>query len=642
MEWFDLLCGALGREDLAPGISRLPFSVAGETEIAWGEPRLERGGAAEWQLSVGSPQGIEATWRVREHADTRALECSGSVRNAGRSAVAGIRQLRTLDLSVGLHEGWGRPVVRTIGGAARSQASFYPPDDFRSQDRRLLPLQEPMMPVSIAARENGDSSADALPLAILAGERGDRGLALFYEWSGLWSVAFQQGGWSDWPWALRASAGVWGLDIDLRPGEELPLPNLLVVGFDGDLEAGGNALRRHLDRHVAPPLGDERPLPPVSYNPWFAFGNAGTAELLKPVVRTCAELGVEYFCIDASWVSGGFRQGIGNWRRGASEAFPDGMSAFNAWVGELGLKPGLYFEMEYAHVDSEVHRAHPEWFLPGPRISPWSKPLEWRYDFVQKDPGTWDFFAQFDPESEMDLGGDMFGSRFALFDLGQAEARQWCIETMVEAYERWGVRWVRWDFNQSPRPHWDLGVEPGRVGINQINHVTGFYAVLDEIRRACPELFVEQCATGGMRIDLGTVRRGHSYWMNDQTHNTDAVRALQHGLNTVLPGIYANTNLAEPRFDFDDYDFLSHGGGPFGLSGLLSEAPRADLERYREAIDRFKGYRHLLGGDYSRPTGNPAQPSEPAQVAWTDGSETLEMDFNVAGPRSAEIRQSGA
>ena len=50
---------------------------------------------------------------------------------------------------------------------------------------------------------------------------------------------------------------------------------------------------------------------------------------------------------------------------------------------------------------------------------------------------------------------------------------------------------------------------------------------------------------------------------NTTTH-TDIVRVLKHGLNTVLPGNYANTNLCQNRHDFTDYDYLSDGAGGLG------------------------------------------------------------------------------
>jgi alpha-galactosidase len=506
--------------------------------------------------------------------------------------------------------------------------SSFPPDDFRARDRQLMRVSQIFSPLQVASHEDGRSSEHSLPCAILAGEGGDRGFALFYEWSGLWSVGVQQAASPrsevSWPWMLRLTAGVWGLSLDLRPGEELPLPRLLIAGFDGDLDAGCNALRRHVARHVAPALGGEPVPPPVSFNSWFAFGNDFTARSLAPEVDACARAGVEYFVVDGGWVHGDFRCGNGNWRRPDAAKFADGLPAFVRHVGERGMQMGLWFEPEYAHVDSEAVRDHPEWFLSGPRRSPWAK----AGDLWEGGPAVVDVLD--------------YPDRFKLLDLGQAGARQWCLDLIVSAYERWGVRWIRWDFNQAPRPYWEAGEAAGRIGLRQIAHITGLYELFDEIMRACPNLFIEQCAAGGGRIDLGTVRRGHAFWMNDHTNHTDIVRALQHGLNAVLPGIYANTNLCQGRFDYDDYDYLSHGAGSFGFSGRLSEAPRADFERYRAAVERFKGYRHLLGGDYARATGEPDARFGHAHVAWSDGSQTLEMEFNAGGvPRAATVEMHG-
>jgi hypothetical protein len=112
---------------------------------------------------------------------------------------------------------------------------------------------------------------------------------------------------------------------------------------------------------------------------------------------------------------------------------------------------------------------------------------------------------------------------------------------------------------------------------------------------------------------------------------------MQHGLNTILPGTYANTNLCQARHDYSEYDFLSHGGGSFGYSGRLWEAPRADFARYRAAVQRFKAYRRLLLGDFARPLGNPQTRYDLAVVTWADDSGSITMSFNDDGPRSASI-----
>jgi alpha-galactosidase len=224
-----------------------------------------------------------------------------------------------------------------------------------------------------------------------------------------------------------------------------------------------------------------------------------------------------------------------------------------------------------------------------------------------------------------------------LMDFGLEEVRAYWIDRVIRMYHEWNVRWLRWDFNQNPRAAWDHDVVAGQIGWRQIAHTTGLYRTWDEIRAACPDLVIDQCASGGYRIDLGTVRRGHTFWMNDHTTNSDIVRAMQHGLNTILPGNYANTNLCQFRHDYSDYDFLSHGAGGYGYSGRIWEAPKADFQRYAASVDRFKDYRHLLLADYYRPTGQPTRADQYAAVTFSNGSEAVTMRLNHDGPRTAVL-----
>jgi alpha-galactosidase len=408
---------------------------------------------------------------------------------------------------------------------------------------------------------------------------------------------------------MQIQIGLWGLVLNLQPGQSLPLPRVLIAGYDGDLEAGGNALRRHIRRHVMPKLGGEEVLPPTSFNHWFAFSNKFTAESMKPAVDASAAAGLEYFCVDGGWFRGDFRPGIGNWEEGDPAKFPDGIAPFADYVRAKGMKYGTWFEPEWANTESDLYLQHPEWFWETPTLAQVAEP----HLYVQNP-------------------------AFALMNFGLAEVRQWWLDRLVRAYEEWGVRWIRWDYNQMPRPNWEHNVPTGELGWRQIQHVLGFYKVLDDVMAACPELFIEQCASGGHRIELGTIRRGHSFWMNDHTTQTDIVRAMQHGLNAVMPGNYANTNLCQFRHNYTDYDFLSHGAGGFGYSGKIWEAPRADFERYVNSVTRFKGYRHLLLGDYSRPTGQPSRADDYAKVVFSDGQDRVAMEFNHEGFGSARIQ----
>lgn len=575
----------------------VPFGCSGVDRDRWRTSTLEAITDDHWKLTAHTDDGLAAEWQIRFFADTRAAECWGELSNRGTQAQRGLLDSLTLDLTLTLPTSFGQSWLRTVNGVRWFVQSF-PPYDFALLDRQLLHTPQVYAPIDVSGL-HGRSSAEYLPCAILCDARQEHGFACFLEWSGSWRIRFQQAPQEAWAmpdsYALGVQAGLTGLQLDLEPGQSLPMPRVLLTGFDGDLERGGNALRRHIRRHVTPTLGGQEVLPPTSYNHWFAFANEFTAASLKPAVDASAAAGLEYFCVDGGWFAGGFRSGIGNWSEGDPAKFPDGIAPFADYVRSHGLRYGTWFEPEWAHHTSELYREHPDWFWPAPT-------------------GT--------------LQHQVVNLDYRLLNFGLREVQQWWIDRFVEAYEVWGMRWVRWDYNQAPEPVWNADVPVGKLGWRQIEHITGLYRTLDSIIEACPDLFIEQCASGGHRIDLGTVRRGHSFWMNDHTTHTDLIRALQHGLNTVLPGNYANTNLCQNRYDFTDYDYLSHGIGGFGYSGKLWEMPPKAFEQYAAAIRRFKTYRPLLMGDYARPTGQPRQATDYAEVVFKEGAQTLVVQYN--------------
>ena len=607
MTWHELIEEKLGLSRMSLRPESVPFGMHSALPMAHGDwivDRFEETSPETWTLTARTARGLEATWNARFFASTRALECWGEIANRGSEAIPHVTQARTLDVNFALNAQVGLPWVRSLNGVRHIPASF-PPHDFKINDCQMM-QQVDHVPLRIGSVPEGWTSGGGahVPMLLLCDERQQHGCALFLEWAGQWEInveAVTSECQTPFPAEARLALRValCGLDLHLQPGQTLPLPRVLFCAFDGDLDAGGNALRRHIRRHVAPQLGGKEVLPPTSFNHWFAFGNDFSAESLKPAVEASAAAGLEYFCVDGGWYRGDFRDGIGNWEEGDPAKFPDGIKPFSDYVSAQGLKYGTWFEPEWAQRDSDLYQAHPDWFWPAPP-----------------------------------------NSGFHMMNFGLPAVREWWLQRFIRAYREWGMRWVRWDFNGAPGASWAFGLQTGEIGWRQIEHVTGLYQVLDDIMAACPELLIEQCASGGHRIELGTVRRGHTFWMNDHTTNTDIVRFMQHGLNTILPGNYPNTNLCQARFDFTDYDFLSHVAGGFGYSGRLWEMPPADFERFKAAVARFKEYRHLLLGDYARPTGQAQRYSEYSQVVFRAENESLSLEFNLPEEaRSAALRR---
>jgi hypothetical protein len=90
----------------------------------------------------------------------------------------------------------------------------------------------------------------------------------------------------------------------------------------------------------------------------------------------------------------------------------------------------------------------------------------------------------------------------------------------------------KWDFN---RPFADAGWpghdDPDRLWID---HVRGVYVPIDRLRADHPRLWVEACAGGGGRADLGMMARADQVWTSDNTDAADRI-GIQHGYSQLYP-----------------------------------------------------------------------------------------------------------
>ncbi len=92
-----------------------------------------------------------------------------------------------------------------------------------------------------------------------------------------------------------------------------------------------------------------------------------------------------------------------------------------------------------------------------------------------------------------------------LLNLGNDDVRQFLTDFVAERIEQYGLDWYREDFNIAPLEYWQEADAPDRVGISEIRFVTNLYAMWDELLARFPHLAIDNCASGGRRIDLETI-----------------------------------------------------------------------------------------------------------------------------------------
>ena len=105
------------------------------------------------------------------------------------------------------------------------------------------------------------------------------------------------------------------------------------------------------------------------------------------------------------------------------------------------------------------------------------------------------------------LGGN------SMIDLGNDLTWHYLLNFSSSAIEEYGMDVFRLDYNVgfggepcAMLPCWRAADPPGRAGMAEVRYVQGLYALWDTLlaRFASRDLFIDNCAGGGRRIDLET------------------------------------------------------------------------------------------------------------------------------------------
>jgi alpha-galactosidase len=126
-----------------------------------------------------------------------------------------------------------------------------------------------------------------------------------------------------------------------------------------------------------------------------------------------------------------------------------------------------------------------------------------------------------------------------LFNLGIPEACEALTDVISSVIEEGGITIYRQDFNMDISPFWEANDAPDRVGISEIRHIEGLYAFWDGLLARHPGLLIDNCSSGGRRIDLETNSRSIPLWRSDYQcypgFDPIGLQGQTHGLGLWVP-----------------------------------------------------------------------------------------------------------
>jgi alpha-galactosidase len=435
-------------------------------------------------------------------------------------------------------------------GSNASRSDFQPVDEQLQIGKRIS-----MMPSGGRSSDNS-----AFPFFNIEAP-GSQGTIVAIGWTGKWHADVMQ---TD-DKTVSLTSGLAKMNIILYPGEEIRTPSICLLFWKGeDRMEGHNKFRQFILAHHFRKIDGKFAEYPLSGS--FDYGdpapcneyNCLTADYAIALVKRYQQFKVvpEVFWLDAGWYTGcgwdksDWWQNVGNWTV-EKDRFPDGLRPVADAVHSVGAKFMVWFEPERVRKGTQFDKLNAEWLL---RL----------------------------PDNDN-----------ALFNLGNSDARMFLTDYISDLIKKEGIDYYRQDFNFDPMPYWENNDKPDRIGMSEIRHIEGLYAYWDSLLVRFPDLLIDNCASGGRRLDIETTTRSAPLWRTDyQYGEPNGYQCHTYGLNFYLPihgtAIYKSEN----------YTFRSGLGATAVMNWEVTGRNSESIPAMQKSITEFKFLRPYYYGDY--------------------------------------------
>jgi alpha-galactosidase len=443
-------------------------------------------------------------------------------------------------------------------------------------------------------------------------------------WSGNWIFRFQPleaGG-----WGVNGGLLDEGFSKILPSGETVRAPHMILT-LGSDLNEAAVQLASTGRAYWYPSNILSRKLP-VEWNHWWSYEDTHLdAQIFTANLKAAPDLGIELCTLDAGWFGPSqpdthWVDYRGDWHLVNTRRFPNGIRPLADQAHALGMSFGIWCEIEGLGSQAQLAREHPE-----------------HVATRQGEP----------------LGYVCFGS---------PAVQAWAYQTLAHLIEDFKADWIKLDFNLDPWLGCDRTDHGHGAGDGLFEHYRGYYQVLARLRANFPEVFLENCSSGGLRIDLAMLRQTHATFLSDPDYPVHALQIFWGASLMLPPERLLNWSFSEwcmerppamqtfnphdPSLTPRQFDYYTHIAmlGMYGMSQKLPELPDWVAQRlkghhriYRRIVRRF-----VSQGELYRLTGQPQRSGEgdrlcAFQYSLPEADEHLLFVFRLPGEETNTLVQ---
>ncbi len=408
---------------------------------------------------------------------------------------------------------------------------------------------------------SGRSSSQTHPWFAL--EHNSRGVMIStIAWSGNWIYRFEPK--EDGTYLISGGLNPWEFTKKLKRSERFEgIHVITALGMPGDIDNAASELQRW-GRKYWYPKNEFADRCPVEWNHWWPYEDGGiNSNVFKQNVNVAAELGMEVCVLDAGWFGdedASWYDVRGDWQDVNRKRFPEGVKELGDFVRSRGMKFGIWCEIEAVGEKAKLNETH-------------SELLQMRD-----------------------------GKGLGAICLGNPDAVEWAFGILDGIITEYGVDWLKVDYNV------DVGAGCNRTdhghqsGDGLYEHYLGYYRLLTRIRQKHPQVMIENCSSGGLRIDLGLMKYASTAYLSDPDMPVHSLQLFWGATMMMAPSrclhwVWSDTTgcvnplkLKEGKIEPYKLDYYCRISmlNVFGLSQPLPELPKRIRERLIENIRFYK------------------------------------------------------
>ncbi len=383
-------------------------------------------------------------------------------------------------------------------------------------------------------------------------------------WPGSWKLSFEK----DAEEKLHIIGGIneFASSYILKPGEEFSTPPLLLTYSS---EGKGEMSRNFHSWGRKYGMQDGNELRTIVLNSWegnfFEFDD----KKITAMIKDASKMGVEMFVLDDGWFGSNKYQrdnddrALGDWDVN-KKRFPKGLDGVINEAKKNNIKFGIWVEPEMVNEKSEIYEQHPEWVLKEPS----------RKQYIERN-------------------------NYVL-DLTNPAVQKYVYQSVQKVIEQNPyISYVKWDCNSPVNNPYAPFLAADAQELLWIKYIQGFYKVCDSLVKRFPNITFQVCASGGGRVDYGSLPYFHEFWTSD---NTDALQRvfIQNGTSHFFPAIAMAAHVAKSPNGITQrttplkYRFDVAMSGRLGIELLPADLNADEIAFTKNAVITYKTIRPIV------------------------------------------------